>query len=102
MKKIIAVILLIALCLSLIACGGSDIEGRIIPTLHGEITWRVRSDAGVNPDNITFQVEETSENEYKVTGNFTISSKQATYSVKVKHDTETDKLSISGFDWKYQ
>ena len=99
MKKSLVIILVIMLCISLIACGGPSIEGQITSWLHGSITWRVRDDVGVNPDDITFSVQETGENTYTVTGTFTVNDKPATYTVKCEYDEVGELIS---FNWRYK
>lgn len=98
MKKFLLIMLAVIFCLSLIACG-ANIESRIESAVNQEATWRVRVATGNVPTDFTYSIEGTDENEYKVTGSFTIGSKRTSYAALAEYDSEDDVVDVYYFDW---
>ena len=106
MKKIFSLLLVLIMCISLVACGGgSSSESKTEESIESKVRKSVDSHIDVEimlsyntvgePD-ITYYVDEISENNFEVSGKVTVKDKygdsySGKYDATVKYDPETDK-----------
>ena len=113
MKKALSLILVLALCLTLCACGGDN--GEHVTTEQERVEQVVRNRAiasanvkfdyqisGQTTANITYS-RETSSNVWEVAGNVTVKDKYGTphtysFDATVQYDEATDKAPILNFN----
>ena len=105
MKKFLSLLLTIGLCVSLVACGGgsssesktesveSKVESSVKAHINAEI---ILSYDTVGVPNITYYIDEISENNFEVSGKVTVQDKygdsySGKYDATVKYNPETDK-----------
>lgn len=106
MKKVISLIMVLALCLGLCACGGNSSKGKQTPkekavsTLESYIGVQIalRYDT-VGPTHITTYVEELGDNAFGISGKVTVQDKYGdsytgTYDAEVVYNPETDKCDV--------
>lgn len=105
MKKILAILMALVMCVSLSACGSSKepeetVDEKVISAVKSDITAEIilfYDTVGV--PSITCFVDEISENEFEVTGKVTVKDKYGdTYTGKydavVEYDPSTDECDV--------
>lgn len=105
MKKFLSLLLTISLCVSLVACGGGgsseskteSVESKVERSVKAYINTEIMfSYDTVGDPNITYYIDEISENNFEVSGKVTVKDKygdsySGKYDAIVKYNPETDK-----------
>lgn len=106
MKKILALILAVFMCLSLCACGGGkgenseSVEDKVRSSVESRLmTYVTLSYETVGVPTITCYIEEVGENVFEVSGKVTVKDKygdtySGKYDAEVEYDPSTDKCDV--------
>ena len=100
MKKFLALVLALVMCASLVACSSEEaeesIEDKVKDSVQYNIMVRIKLQYDSNVSDITYNINEISENNFEVTGKVTVKDKyddvySGKYDATVKYDPETDE-----------
>ena len=105
MKRVIALLLVVVLCVGLCACSNSGTtknskEDKVVSEVKSYITFEIKYYYDtVGMPTITTHVEKISENTYEVTGKVTIKDKYGDsytgkYDAEVEYNPSTEKCSV--------
>lgn len=105
MKKFLSLLLALVMCISLVACGGESSSENTTESVESKVERSVKSNIEVDimfsydtvgVPNITYYIDEVSENNFEVSGKVTVKDKygdsySGKYDATVKYNPETDK-----------
>ena len=105
MKKVLAIIMAVIMCLSLCACGKKEpvetVEDKVISSVKSNIMARIAIQYDtVGAPSITCFIDEIGENQYEATGKVTVKDKYGDsytgkYDATVKYDPSTDDCNVN-------
>ena len=110
MKKILYLSLVLTIILSLCACGGNEdttmsLKDEACGYLRTYVTVRIEDEYRADLKDITYNVTETSENTFEISGKITFSDKYdddftKNYDATVTYNPNQEDFDITGFEYK--